>query len=282
MKNRLKTIGTKFQPTKTVCLALGFVGAVGLFHSPSATAQEYSDFSDTNGLVLNGSAAQVGSVLRLTPATGTDHYKASAWHQNRQNVRNGFETTFQFQISERDAKLGGADGIAFVIQNQSLDALGAAGGGMGYGEDKTTKAKGISNSVAIELDTYMNPVHSDTTANSISVHTNGTGPNNASETFSIGSVEANSDMSDGAVHTVKIVYVPGRLDIYLDDLTSPALSVRLNLNTTLDLFRGQAYVGFTSSLATARENHDILNWSFSPTRADNSTTLPDALPDTYR
>jgi hypothetical protein len=88
-------------------------------------------------------------------------------------------------------------------------------------------------------------------------------------------------MSDGAIHTVKIVYVPGTLRIYLDDLTAPALTVPLNLHKTLDLFRGQAYIGFTSALATARENHDLLNWSFSSSHADRDAATSGVLSNIY-
>ena len=82
--------------------------------------------------------------------------------------------------------------------------------------------------------------------------------------YSIGTVRPSVDMSDGAVHTVKIVYVPGTMMIYLDDLVSPLLEVSVDIASTLTLDNGKAWVGFTASADGARENHDILSWSFSP------------------
>ena len=43
----------------------------------------------------------------------------------------------------------GADGFAFVLQNDRRFALGEGGMSLGYG--------GIANSLAVEFDTYYNP-----------------------------------------------------------------------------------------------------------------------------
>ena len=76
------------------------------------------------------------------------------------NVREGFDTTFKFRISNpsmvcqtmddvyTSCRSRGADGFAFVIQNFDPLALGKAGMEMGYG--------GIMNSLAVEFDTYYN------------------------------------------------------------------------------------------------------------------------------
>ena len=68
----------------------------------------------------------------------------------------------------------GADGFTFVIQNSDSSlfggggssALGSTGGGLGYA--------GIPNSLAVEFDTWFNPVLGDPNGNHISVHTAGT------------------------------------------------------------------------------------------------------------
>jgi hypothetical protein len=57
----------------------------------------------------------------------------------------------------------GADGFAFVIQNESPVALGLAGRGLGY--------EGINNALAIEVDTYSNFDEQDYYENHIAVMT---------------------------------------------------------------------------------------------------------------
>ena len=103
-------------------------------------------FSSTTNLVFNGNALQSGNVLRLNPSA--QGQAGSAWYSVLQPVANGFSTTFRFQIT--NASTPSADGIAFVIQNSEagLQALGDGGGGIGY--------QGISNSLAIEFDTFAN------------------------------------------------------------------------------------------------------------------------------
>lgn len=87
-------------------------------------------------------------------------------------------------------------------------------------------------------------------------------PNSAHEDFSLGATTAIPDMSDGNLHTGRISYTPGSMSIFLDDLTSPRLTIPLDLATTLSLNNGQAWVGFTAGTFNAWENHDVISWSF--------------------
>ena len=218
----------------------------------------FPDFSTVAGLNLNGDAAQVGNSLRLT--SSFPGQLGSAWFNLPQQVQNGFQSTFQFQIT--DLQLNGADGLAFVIQNSSAGALGAPGGAMGYG--------GIFNSVAVEFDTWQNLVSDfsptfllgDPNDNHLSVHTRGTLPNSFDEGFSLGSTTLIPNLSDGSIHIAEITYAAGNLSVFLDDLAAPRLVVALNLATTLNLADGRAGVGFTAATGGAYENHDILNWQF--------------------
>jgi hypothetical protein len=216
----------------------------------------FDDFSQIAGLSLNGSAAQFGNVLRLTPFLDSPT-AGSAWFTNKQPVQDGFETTFQFQITALGGILDcegntGADGFAFVIQNERISALGNTGGNLGY--------SGIANSLAVEFDTWCNP--SDPNGNHVSVHTRGKDPNSSDEAFSLVSATVIPNMSDGNIHTVKINYVPGTMRIFLDNLMTPILEVSVDLASTLNLDGGQVWVGFTAATAGAQENHDLLNWSF--------------------
>src|SRR5205823_2725531 len=96
--------------------------------------------------------------LRLTPS-GEQLKSGSAFTTEKVKLRDGFDMTFRFQITEPTALDGmttedkGADGFAVVIQNSGPTALGGAGSGLGYAvADEGTE--GIARSVAIEFDTF--------------------------------------------------------------------------------------------------------------------------------
>jgi hypothetical protein len=234
----------------------------------------FSDFADTTGLQVSGEATQVGSVLRLTPASLDQAGGVS--HLSKQPVANGFETRFQFQMTavggvpDCEGK-DGADGIAFVLQGGDGFSLGESGGGLGYA--------GVPNSLAVEFDTYCNDEFADPNGNHISVQTMGALPNSASRSASLGSTGASlsTNLSDGAIHTVSITYAGGALTVFVDDLVTPVLQVPVDLQSALSLSDGQAWVGLTAATGQAVENHDIVKWSFTPTVTLPPTTLAAAV-----
>lgn len=69
-------------------------------------------------------------------------------------------------------------------------------------------------------------------------------------------------MSGGNLHTARIAYTPGTLSVFIDDLEQPVLTVRVDLDTLLELDNGKAWVGITAGTGGSYENHDILSWSF--------------------
>ena len=93
------------------------------------------------GMQLNGGAALNGTRLRVTSAAQQGS-ATSAYFSMPVNVQS-FTTNFSFQLTAANA-----DGMAFVIQNQGLTAVGSAGGGLGY--------TGIPNSAAVKFDLYDN------------------------------------------------------------------------------------------------------------------------------
>src|SRR5262249_33709744 len=148
-----------------------------------------------------------------------------------------------FQLTNgQDGANGGSDGFTFAIQNSDPTALFGTGGALGY--------SCLLDSVVIEVGTlaHIRPPRSHTRSSRISVHTNGTGPNNASELCSLGHYDTSGFILDDAkVHTAKVSYTPGILSIYLDNLTTPVLTVSVNLLTKLNLDGGRAWVGFTAA-----------------------------------
>jgi len=61
----------------------------------------------------------------------------------------------------------------------------------------------------------------------------------------------------------------GTLQIFVDDMMSPLLALPLNLDASLHLNSGRAWVGFTAATGEERwQVHDILRWDFSSLRID--------------
>jgi hypothetical protein len=72
----------------------------------------------------------------------------------------------------------------------------------------------------------------------------------------------NIRLKDGRVHVARIRYMPPVITVYLDN-GEPAVHVPVDLGTVVDA-SGYAYMGFTASTGNGYENHDILDWSFTP------------------
>ena len=161
-------------------------------------------------LLDHNATAKCGGSLRLTAPFA--RLSGAAWYPREMNIREGFDTTFRFRVTEpstvcdfmddvyTNCRSRGADGFAFVIQAESPVALGAAGMQLGYG--------GTRNSVAIEFDTRYSYEMFDPYENHISVHSRGwRNRNSANHTYSFGSTVAISDLTDGD-HDVRVVYDP--------------------------------------------------------------------------
>ena len=219
------------------------------------------------------------TVLRLTKA---DVFQAgSAWFTGLQPVAGGFSTTFTFQLSGANTFLCGqqtpcpADGIAFLIQTAGTGALGPDGCGIGFGGNSSCQGPGpgITNSLAVEFDTFDNGMPDNNSANHVAIQScPSEGPNSTDLTngCTVANVNLSGSVADGNVHTVTISYASGKLSVILDnkDLFKstfpggvPFDLTTLGLNgTNLD----SAYVGFTAATGGADDNQDILNWTFTP------------------
>jgi hypothetical protein len=239
--------------------------------TPALADFDYPNFTSTAGLTLNGAAVGSSPTISITPPVRAS--AGSLFKSERQTVSNGFDSTFTFRI--RDIAGIGADGFAFLIQNSAAGnaALGGAGGALGYATNEVFSSlpgmTGIENSLAIEFDGWNNngDWNDFNSAQHVSVQTNGTLDNRPSAGFSLGHYLAPTDWADGTVHTARISYAPGTMDIYLDNLTTPIMTVSVNLATLLNLDSGQAFVGFTAGTGAAInvERHEINSWQFGST-----------------
>ncbi|MFC1751394.1 PEP-CTERM sorting domain-containing protein, partial [Pseudomonadota bacterium] len=217
----------------------------------------YNDFSDVSGLTLNGSAAALtpnaDNNLRLTSTTGQS---ASAFSTSSISLASdvSFSTAFSFNISNpsgiSDGDGQGADGLTFTLQTNSNTA-GGGGGGIGY--------SGITNSFAVEFDTWNNGGWDDHNGNHVGINLGGnidsvlqtgiaTRMNNSQDWFSWIDYNGVTDLLE-----VRLAQV---------DLRPTTALLAYTVDLTGVLGSTNAFAGFTSGTGGAGGQHDILDWQF--------------------
>jgi hypothetical protein len=152
---------------------------------------------------LQVNLASCGPSLRLTGSHA--RLKGAAWYRRQMDVGEGFDTNFTFRISNPSVRCinlngaydgcrsRGADGLAFVIQGSSADAVGRGGKNIGYG--------GINNSLVVEFDTYFNYEELDPYDNHVSIHTRGQNfLNSPNQMYSIAHTNHVPDLTDGMIN----------------------------------------------------------------------------------
>lgn len=233
--------------------------------SVSADPLLFNDFSSVSGLQLNGSAAQAGNVLRVTPATTGQ--SGSVFSTSAISLASdvSFSSAFRFRIGNSggicDTDGCGADGLVFTVQTVSNTA-GGVGGGIGY--------SGLANSVGIEFDTWNNGGWDDYNGNHVGIDINGninsvvqanlpTGPGHV-DRMNNGAIWSAWVDYDGAADSLEVRIAQGESALRpLDALLAYNVDLTSVLGTT------DAFVGFTSGTGSAYGNHDILAWQFNST-----------------
>lgn len=213
-----------------------------------ATSANYSDFSDTTGLTINGDAAQAGSVLRLVPNLETKAGTAFLTSAVSFDASTGFTTAFKFNVTT-DVD-NPTDGFAFLLQNVGVNALGDGGDGLGY--------VGLSPSVAVVF-RGRNP-------NLIGVITGGVNPANLVTAFQPAGYY-NNPTTEGEFYNQDeyawIDYTPGTLEVYLSpSAVKPGAAI---MTASVDVFGTlgpEAFVGFSAGNGGAFGTQDIQSWSF--------------------
>jgi hypothetical protein len=233
----------------------------------------YADFSSTSGLTLNGNAAQVGTVLRVTPANFGQAGSVFSTNSISLAANVSFSTAFQFRFTDPggscDGQGCGADGLVFIVQTNS-NSVGGAGGGIGY--------DGVPNSVGIEFDTWNNGGIDGNSSNHVGIDVGG----NVNSLVRAEVTE--NDMNNGAIWNAWVDYngVTDLLEVRLSEINSRPLLPILSLTRDLvaDLGTTNAFVGFSSGTGSAFANHDVLSWTFVDTFAPidgNSVPEPSSL-----
>jgi hypothetical protein len=240
----------------------------------------------------------VANVLRLTANQGG--WATSAWYQTPQPVTNGFSTTFSFQLGNSSSSTS-ADGIAFVIQNSSLMALGPTGCGIGFGGSTSCGAGGgIPKSLAIEFNTFDNGATVDPNGNDVAIQSCGTSPNLVDVTSNcslahnpLTNLSKDISLADGSVHVATITYAPTgasncgaggsatcyALDVILDGVDLFPGGVPFDITTIGTT--STAYVGFTAATGGDNDEQDIPSWTFNPQGQSGSGTVNPGQTTTY-
>ena len=250
---------TKAIPISSTTVLSAFAAATGmaqsavvsgmyLFGTPGNVFSIENGFTATN-LTLNGSSTINAKRLRLTDGGAAE--AASAWWNTPVHLTN-FATWFDFQMSAAQA-----DGMTFTLQNQGKTALGASGGGLGYGPDTPGGVTGITPSAAIKFDLYDNAGEG---PDSTGLYTDGASPTVPALNLSGSAV----DLHNGHIFAVAMRYDGVSLvQIITDTVTHHAWGHTYTVNLPKVLGGTTALPGFTAGTGGLATTAEVLNWSYS-------------------
>jgi hypothetical protein len=225
--------------------------------SSKSTSFNYPDFSMTEGLSLLGNAEFTNDILRITRSY-IDQVGACWYTENQILVKEGFETEFQFKISDYSGWVSsGGDGLVFLIMDASYPInVTGWGGNLGY--------EGLKGVVAVEFDIVNNEEYpADQNHNNIAIHSNGPDANSPHHDFMLARYIPDEPFKDGNPHNVIISYKDQTLHIYLDSYSGdPVISLDIDIDSLLELQGGPVWIGFSASTGLGVATHDILSWTF--------------------
>jgi hypothetical protein len=239
-----------------------------ILNSDQPVVATFNSPFNLQGITLNGSALLSSTRLRLT--TASKNLAGSGWSTAPVNVQS-FTNDFTFQLTNTTTSAIG-NGIAFVIQNTGVTALGPSGGGLGYGPDNISNPSGSSNkpiakSVAIKFDLVNNAGEG---SNSTGIYTNG-----ASPTIPAVTVGNGVNLHNGHIFKVHMSYDGTKLTLTVTDTvnTAQAFTTSWNINIPGTVGGNAAYVGFTGGTGTSVANQDIVTWTFNSAQSAAKTPI---------
>jgi gliding motility-associated-like protein len=180
--------------------------------------------------------------------TNQTSQRGVVWNNTSLNLNNPFDITLTVTMTGNQF---GADGMAFVLQNTGLGAIGPGARSLGYLTDGALM--GISPSIGVELDLRPNVgygndnlVAQDHTA----IHENA---NPTSVTGPVQALVSGGDLSTGVCHEFRIVWVPpSTMTVFIDG----SLRMTRNNNIVTGAFGGNPNVfwGITGSTGGSPTN----------------------------
>jgi hypothetical protein len=202
----------------------------------------------------NGRAIFMNNVIRLTD--GRNFEAGSAFTNSQVGIRK-FATSFTFQAQPGTVPM--ADGITFIIQSNSANALGASGGGMAF--------QGVGNSVAVKFD-LLNHGHG---GYSTGLYVDGHTP----DTPGAGEADVNLfgtgiDLTSGHPFKVDLTYDGTTLvETITDTITHASFSIDdyPPVDIPAHVKSDTAFVGFGAGTGGQNAIQDILSWTFTSDEA---------------
>lgn len=200
------------------------------------------------GQTLNGNASSPSpGCYQLTPNVAWQ--VGSVWFPDTLNLDQAWTISCSMNFGTQDAT--GADGIAFVLQNNDAFQLGGNGEGLGY--------LGVANSLNIEFDTFQNTNLNDPSVDHIAIMRDGVNIHGTANNLA-GPVQAppvGANIEDGLDHIVDIRWDPSstRIEVYFDC----SLRLTLVLDIKNAIFGGDNMVrwGFSAGSGGSFNPHSV-------------------------
>ena len=255
-------------------IAKRLLGAALATLAAGLAAPAYADISGFAGFAPASTSGQAassglsGDKATLTLTDGGANEAAGAFEAAPQQV-GGFHAAFTYQADKFGGMPpGGADGVAFLLQNdpRGVKALGGQGGGLGYGAGDGGAA--IIKSVAFRLNLYG--------ASGVSVGTNGA-TESPGDTLPV-------DLRSGHPIRVTLDYDGAALTENLKDLTTGGtFTGQDEVDVAGSVGGSTALVGFSgaSGAATARQTVRDFVFTSKPATAKASPPVP-KVPPTHK
>lgn len=198
--------------------------------------------SNAQFITIGSAKPMDGSCIQLTP--DRQYAQGIAYSSTKIDLNSSFEIQFDIYLGDKDEL--GADGITFVIHNDSrqFQAYGGWGEGMGYGRmNPYGNGNHIAPSIAVEFDTYQNAVQNDPLEDHVAYLENGYSHH---EYYWNGNND-NFNLEDNLLHDFRFRWDPSskEITVFLDGLVVYH-GTRDIIN---DIFDGESMViwGFTAS-----------------------------------
>jgi hypothetical protein len=215
----------------------------------AVTAAAFAGFGTTGtGWTLTnggGPAASVSSNVLTLTESGQGNTANAAWYNTAVDIDQPFAVSYTYT-----GQANGADGVAFVLQNDSRGTavVGSIGGGVGYA--------GIANSLGVVLDIYSNDGAGGA---GFQVATNGT----------MGTFQSASPVGLNTGHPIEVglVYNPQTqlLDVTLvDSVTGNVFTTQQSVNLAQIVGGNSAILGFTGGDGGTTATQTIANFQFQP------------------
>jgi hypothetical protein len=234
-------------PHTTAMPATVYVGLALTAHSNGNVATAVFDHVTVTGTT----APLPPAVARLTDGGGSE--AGSVFTTSRVGVTN-FSTTFTFRMHDGTAP-NMADGMAFVIQANSPQALGGGGGALGY--------QGIPNSIAVKFDLFSNAGEG---TDSTGLYLNGASPTvPAIDMTPSGVILQSQDVMQATLTYDGTTLTETVTDETLASHPTFTTSYRVDIPSVIGTSLG--YVGFSGGTGGLTTVADVQTWTYQFTEA---------------